>query len=234
MRLQVYLSHSGACSRRAALDIILAGRVSVNQKKIAEPSFGIDPFVDKICLDGKPLSLPQKITILLHKPQGVVTTKSDPFASRTVLDLLPEKFKHVFPVGRLDRDTTGLLLLTNDGPLAHHLIHPSFEVDKVYRAVLDRPLAQEDRRHLEKGILMEDKKTSPCRIKFLGASCVEITIHEGRKRQIRKMFALLRYHVQELCRIQQGSLTLGNLKPGEWRFLTEEEVCRLYRELKLK
>ncbi|MFH0940968.1 MAG: pseudouridine synthase [Candidatus Omnitrophota bacterium] len=227
MRLQVFLSHSGACSRRKALDLILQGRVTVSGKAILEPSYPITDVSGVVALDGKRIILPEeKIYILLNKPKGVTTTKSDRFAEKKILDVLPIKFKDLYPVGRLDKDTTGLILLTNDGILTHRMSHPSFEVDKAYKVVLDKPLKLQDKYKIEKGVLLDDKVTSPCRVLVTGEE-VEIVIHEGRKRQVRRMFALLRYHVRELVRTRQGPLSLGELKEGQWRFLTKDEVEQL-------
>ena len=148
MRLQVFLSRSGASSRRKALDIIFAGRVSVNGRVVTEPSFCVHPESDRVLLDGRPVEAGEKTYLLFHKPKGVVTTKRDRFAAKTVLDFFPEDLKHLNPVGRLDKDTTGLLLLTNDGDLAHRLMHPSFDVEKVYRVRLDRALSPGDKKRL--------------------------------------------------------------------------------------
>ena len=229
MRLQVFLSHAGVSARRKTLELIKAGRVTVNNKKIYEPSYPVKES-DLIVFDGRRLVIPEPIYLLLNKPKGVVTTVSDPFAEKTVMDLLPKKFSSLHPVGRLDKDTSGLLLLTNDGALTHRLIHPSFEVEKTYRVCLDRPLTQDDWRRLEKGVLLDDKKTAPCQIQKNGPCAYEMIIHEGRKRQIRRMFAALRYYVRDLSRIRQGTLALGDLKPGDFRPLTKEEVARLKRE----
>ncbi len=234
MRLQVFLSHSGACSRRKALAYIQQGRVTVNGKRIAEPSFPVSEESDAVLLDGKSIVLAAKRYLILHKPKGVVTTLKDPFAEHKVTDLLPKGLKNLYPAGRLDKETRGLLLLTNDGDLTHRLLHPSFEVEKAYRVFLNRPLLEDDKKRIQSGIILEGKKTAPCRIKKISQNEYEIVIHEGRKRQIRKVFALLHYHANDLVRIRQGSLVLGDLKAGEWRFLTKEEVARLYNELKLK
>ncbi|OIO36720.1 MAG: hypothetical protein AUJ74_01345 [Candidatus Omnitrophica bacterium CG1_02_44_16] len=247
MRLQVFLSHSGACSRRKALDLILSGCVTVDGKTILEPSYQLTSSSLSVALNGKRV-LPHKenIYILLNKPKGVTTTKSDRFAEHKILDVLPPQFKGLYPVGRLDKDTTGLILLTNDGILTHRMSHPSFEVDKAYRVVLDKPLKLHDKYKIEKGVLLDAEMTSLCRITLaqpwrsgprLGlvnrGQEVEIVIREGRKRQVRRMFAALRYHVKELTRIRQGSLELGNLKEGQWRFLTKDEVERLRAALKI-
>jgi pseudouridine synthase len=223
LRLQVFLSRSGACSRRKALEIVFSGRVTVNGRCVREPSFSVDPQVDRVCLDATPLGAAPPVYIVLHKPKGVVTTKSDRFAEKTVLDLLPEDLRHLNPVGRLDKDTTGLLLLTNDGDAAYRLTHPSVGVDKVYRVRLDKRLDDDDRKRLEAGVFLDGKKTRPCRMRLRGAD-VEVTLHEGRKRQVRRMFALLGYGVEELARLRHGPLTLGALAPGRWRRLTSREV----------
>lgn len=227
MRLQVFLSHAGVSSRRKALEIIQSGQVTVNSRKITEPSFDVDPSKDTVVCAGQKVESSQKIYILLHKPEGVVSTVKDKFAQKTVLDLLPVALRGVYPVGRLDKDSTGLLVLTNDGPLAHRLSHPSFETEKVYRVFLNRPLIEEDRRTLEAGVMLEGEKTAPCRIKIFPDAVIEVVLHEGRKRQIRRMMILLRYHVVSLQRIRQGFLTLGDLEPGAWRFLTPDEIKKL-------
>jgi 23S rRNA pseudouridine2605 synthase len=227
LRLQVFLSRSGVCSRRQALVLIQSARVRVNGAVVTEPSFFVDEDTRAVSLDGKIVSLSSPVVILLNKPKGAVTTVQDRFAEKTVLELLPRRLRSVHPVGRLDKDTTGLLLLTNDGSLTHRLIHPSFEVEKVYQAFLDRDVDEKDRRVLEHGVMLEGRRTAPCRIRKVSMGLFEVTLHEGRKRQVRKMFALLGYRVKELSRIRQGFLTLGDLKPGEWRLLTQEEVKRL-------
>ncbi len=226
MRLQVFLSRAGVCSRRRAFDAICSGRVRVAGRVIKEPSFAVDETAP-VSLDGRDVFLGDSVTILLHKPRGVTSTVADPFAEKTVLELLPESLRRVHPVGRLDKDTTGLLLLTNDGTLTHRVIHPSFEIEKGYRVSLDRALSEDDRLTLERGVLLDGKRTAPCRIKKLSGAEVEMTIHEGRKRQVRRMFAERGYHVRALCRVRQGFLTLGALKPGEWRYLTADEVKKL-------
>lgn len=229
VRLQIFLSHSGLCSRRCASEWIKAGRCSVNGIKVLEPSCPVDADRDKVLLDGEKVVLKKKIYILLNKPRGVVTTRRDRFARKTILDILPARFRHLYPVGRLDKDTTGLLLLTNDGELTHKLTHPRFEIDKLYRAVLDRPLRKSDLKHLEKGVLIDGVPTAPCKIRCRDGFTVEITLHEGRKRQVKRMFSALGYKVVELARIKEAHLTLGNLKLGQWRFLSRTEIEGLFR-----
>ncbi len=233
MRLQVYLSHSGSCSRRRALDYIKAGRVSVNGDKVTEPSFQTCPS-DSVLLDGREVALKKKTYILLNKPKGVVTTTRDRHAAKLITECLPPGFRHLMPVGRLDSQTSGLIILTNDGQLSFRLAHPSFETQKVYSVFSDKPLSLKDKARLEQGVYLDGKKTYPCKINVISAQKAEIVIHEGRKRQVRRMFEALGYHVVELCRIRQGSIALGDLKEGEWRFLKKEEIDRLYAELKMK
>lgn len=231
MRLLIFLARTGSCSRRKALDSIKSGHVCVNGQKVTEPSFPIKD-ADIVLWNNRRVTIQEKVYILLNKPKGVTTTAADRFAEKTVLDLLPRRFKHLFPVGRLDKDTTGLLLLTNDGDLAYSLTHPSFEVDKTYMALLDKKLSAEDKRILESGIMLDGKKTALCRISKSGHTDVRVTIHEGRKRQIRRMFASLGYYVVDLCRLRQGPLNLGNLKTGAWRFLEKDEIASLQSVIK--
>ena len=223
MRLQVFLSKAGVSSRRAAAGIIKRGNVWVNGKKILEPSFKINSEKDAVLLNNKKILPRKKIYILLHKPKGVTTTKKDLHAARIVMDLLPREYRHLNPVGRLDKDTTGLMLLTNDGELVNRLTHPKFNIEKTYILRLDKRLARAHKVRLEKGILLEGRRTRPCRIKLLVGDGLEVTLQEGRKRQIRRMFLKLGYNVMALERIKEGGLYLGALPEGKWRFLREEE-----------
>ncbi len=232
MRLQVYLSHSGICSRRRALQLVMSGKVKVNDTVITEPSYQIKLEKDIVLLEGKEVSLKQKAYILLNKPLGVTTTKEDRFAKKTVMDLLPKEYKHLFPVGRLDKNTTGLLILTNDGDFAYKLSHPSFRIDKVYIATLDRALSEQHRKQLQKGVNLDDGKTSPCKVVLLKNKKINITIHEGRKRQIKRMVALFRYQIKDLTRVSLGNLSLGNLPMGHWREITSHELTKLRNILK--
>lgn len=226
-RLQVFLSHSGICSRRLALSLIQQGRVTVNQRKILEPSFRVSA-KDCIFLDGKPIKGKKLEYVLFYKPCGVTTTLKDCFAKKTVLDVLPERLKHLKPVGRLDKNTEGLLLLTNDGDVAYKLTHPKFNIDKTYFVIIKNFLRSKDKKRMEEGILLEGKKTCPSSINDVCATSVKtslrLTIHEGRKRQVRRMFGSLGYPVMYLRREKQGILTLKSLKPGQWRNLTTQET----------
>lgn len=210
-----------------ALELIKAGKVKVNGIIAREPSCQVEPATDSVYLDNKRIFLKEKVYLLLNKPKGVTTTKKDRFAAKTVIDLLPHKYKHLFPVGRLDKDSTGLLILTNDGDLSYKLTHPAFGVDKIYIAELDRALDENHKNQLQKGVRLDGILTSTCKIFRLNGRKIKITIHEGRKRQIRRMFALFKYRVLDLQRVTLGNLSLGNLATGSWRKLTHKEVAEL-------
>ncbi|MFH1854159.1 MAG: pseudouridine synthase [Candidatus Omnitrophota bacterium] len=227
MRLQVFLSKAGIASRRASTEIIKSGKVSVNGEKIFEPSFKVCPEKDKISFNDNRLYCRKKIYIVLNKPKGVTTTKKDRFAEKTVVDLLPMSLRHLNPAGRLDKDTTGLILLTNDGELINKLTHPRFNVDKVYEARLDRQISGQDKTRLEKGVKLDDKYTAPCSIKPKKNNTAEITIHEGMKRQVKRMFAVLGYKVMGLKRLKEDFLDIKGLNEGEWRYLTRREIAQI-------
>jgi len=227
MRLQVFLSHSGVCSRRKAFELVQSGEVKVNNSIIKEPSYQINPSKDIVEIEGKRINLKEKTYIILNKPRGVTTTKKDRFANKTVMDLLPAQFQHLFPVGRLDRETTGLLILTNDGDLSYKLMHPAFEIDKVYIANIDRPLLKEHKIKLQNGVLIDGELTSPCGIVELKDKKIKIILHEGRKRQIRRMFEKFKYRVISLERISFGNLSIGNLNEGKWRRISFGELTKL-------
>ena len=232
MRLQVYLSHNGVCSRREAMDLVKSGRVSVNGKVVSEPSHDVDGQKDKIVFDGGRVYLKKFAYVMMNKPKGYVTTKVAQKDQISVLALLPKKFYHLAPVGRLDKDTEGLLLLTNDGDLAHQLTHPKFHLDKTYFLTCRGELTPLDKKKLESGVYLDGKKTSSCHITntrlIKGQIVLRITIHEGRKRQIRRMFAKVNAKVTYLKREIQGPLKLGSLKKGEWRLLNKKEIQELH------
>lgn len=160
----------------------------------------------------------------MHKPKGVTTTKKDRFAKKTVMDLLPPGFRHLNPVGRLDKDTTGLLLLTNDGDMINRFTHPRFNIEKIYKVWLDKRLRSYDRERLEKGVVLDGRYTAPCRIRMKSGNALEMTLREGRKRQIRMMFSRIGYSVVRLKRLEEGHLSLGTLPEAMWRPLTREEI----------
>ncbi len=234
-RLQKILSAAGVASRRAAEKIITEGRVRVNGRVIDTLGAKADPAQDHIKVDGKLINPVQPhVYLMLNKPAGYVTTLSDPQGRPTVLDLLKGIRTRVYPVGRLDYHTEGLLLLTNDGDFAHLITHPRHEIPKTYRAKIKGVL--DDRRigELERGVFLEDGKTAPAKVRKVrkeeANSWVEITIQEGRKRQVRRMFDRVGHSVIKLRRIRTGSLTLGDLKEGSYRRLTAEEIAALREE----
>ena len=227
IRLQVFLAKAGVCSRRKAEQLIKEGRVKVNGSVEKTPFYKVDVDKDRIVVNGKKIGLTQKIYILLNKPKGVTTTKKDPHAKKVLFEFLPGKYQHLHPVGRLDKNTQGLLLLTNDGELTFKLTHPKFGVEKTYIAFLDKPALAKDLHRLKRGVVLDDGPSLPCKIRLLGLKEAEITIRQGRKRQVRRMFEVVGYKVLELTRIREGCLTLGSLPPGRFRVLSENEIHRL-------
>ncbi|HEX3458478.1 MAG TPA: pseudouridine synthase [Candidatus Baltobacteraceae bacterium] len=230
MRLNKFLAQAGVASRRGADELITGGRVSLNGRIVRELGT-IVARGDAVLADGVPVQPPQSFSYLvLHKPAGVVTTMRDPAGRRTVADLLP-KGPRVVPVGRLDYATDGVLLLTNDGELAHSLLHPRFGVEKTYRATIAGEVRPQDLRRLRDGIVIDGRRTSTAAVRTVafdgGRSIVELTIHEGRNRQVRRMFETLGYRVAALTRTRFGPLTLGRLAPGKVRPLTAKERSAL-------
>jgi 23S rRNA pseudouridine2605 synthase len=213
--------------------MIAAGRVSVNGKKITTPGSKVDPENDDVRVDGQKISLaapPKLVYIMLNKPLGYVSTVSDPNASRTVLELVAQVDTRVYPVGRLDSDSSGLLLLTNDGDFANRMTHPRYHVPKTYRVRVKGFLPKEGAIRLADGIELDDGKTAPAKLRFLGydevtdSTELEITLTEGRNRQVRRMMDAVGHPVRSLERIAFGSLRLKNLNPGTWRKLRPEEI----------
>jgi 23S rRNA pseudouridine2605 synthase len=224
VRLNAYLARAGVASRRKADELIKAGRVVVN----GEPG-QLNTFVesaDRVEVDGREVA-PQRLAyILLHKPADVVTTASDPQGRPTVVGLV-EHESRVVPIGRLDADTTGVLLLTNDGELAHRLAHPKYEVEKVYEAEVEGEPTEETLRLLAEGVELEDGPTAPARVRRIGRARVELAIHEGRNRQVKRMLEAVGHPVRRLKRTRYAGLTADGLEPGEWRELTPDEVSAL-------
>jgi 23S rRNA pseudouridine2605 synthase len=224
VRLNAYLARAGVASRRSADELIKAGRVTVN----GEPG-QLNTFVesrDRVEVDGEPVRLQPLAYVLLHKPAGTVTTARDPQGRRTVVDLV-DLSARVVPVGRLDADTTGALLLTNDGDLAHRLAHPRYEVEKVYEAEVDGEPSDEALRRLRSGLELDDSPTAPAEARRLGPTTVELSIHEGRKHQVKRMLAAVGHPVRRLHRSRYAGLTLERLEPGAWRELEPSEVEQL-------
>ena len=235
VRLQKYIAMSGAASRRAAEGMISEGRVKVNGKKVTEQGVKVEIGCDKVMLDDKPVEIKdKKYYIMLNKPAGYVSTAKDQFDRPTVVDLVKEEIgTRIFPVGRLDYETEGLLLMTNDGDFTYKITHPKFQKDKTYIAVINGGIAIPDLNKLRKGVHVEDYVTSPAQVEILdaegGKTAIQITIHEGRNRQVRKMFDSLGYKVVGLRRIKIGELELGNLPEGRWRHLTAHEISCLLK-----
>ena len=227
------LTESGVGSRRKMADAIRNGRVTVNGQVAEDFRLPVNTKTDRVQLDNKPLTLTaQKPTcLMLNKPKGILSATEDERGGRTVLDILPERYRNLrlYPVGRLDKDTTGLLLLTNDGDLTNRLTHPRYEHEKEYLVHITEKLAQLEKQKLEHGILLDDGMTSPAKLREAAVKPYNysLTIHEGRKRQVRRMFAHLGYRVLSLKRVRVGNLVLGDLKEGEVRELTAREIARL-------
>jgi len=228
MRLAKYLAHAGVASRRAAESMIAAGRVRVDGAPVTDPARDVDER-SVIVVDGAPLGAPERrVTYALNKPVGVVSTARDTHGRPTVVELVPAGGLRLYPVGRLDADTSGLILLTNDGELANRLTHPRFQVPKTYRATLGgAPLDQRALRRLREGVELEDGRTAPARARRLGEHELELTIHEGRNRQVRRMCEAVGRPVLALRRVRFGPLGLGSLREGGHRRLSESELGRL-------
>lgn len=231
MRLQKLLAHAGIASRRASEELIVRGKVRVNGKIVRELGTVVSSD-DRIDVSGTAVRLSGELTyLLMHKPTGVVTTMHDPQGRRTVADLIPKAYSRVVPVGRLDYDTSGVLLLTNDGELANVLTHPRFGVEKTYRAVVQGRLLPDDIDRLRSGVALDEFKASGAQVRVVAtrrdSSIVDLTIHEGKNRQVRRMFEALGHPVVALARLRFGPLRLGDLRAGNSRPLTEREVSHL-------
>ena len=230
-RLQKIIAESGYCSRRKAEQLIIEGDVSVNGQIIRELGFKADRNAD-IRINGKPLSREEKVVYLLNKPRNVISSASDDRGRRTVVDLIESPYR-LFPLGRLDYDSSGLILVSNDGELMQKLIHPRFEVEKVYEVRIDGIIDAGQIQRLEEGVVIDGRKTARAKITLLSVnenkkqSFLQVAIHEGRNRQIRKMFATQGFEVVRLHRIREAGLELGDLKSGEYRRLKPHELKRL-------
>ncbi|RJQ32570.1 MAG: rRNA pseudouridine synthase [Actinobacteria bacterium] len=227
MRLNSFLAKAGVASRRKAEDYILAGKVKVNGKITKELSTIVNSQKDVVEIDGKILQVTAHSYYLFNKPKGYITAASDQLDKKSIFHLLGGIKERVFPVGRLDFDSTGLLILTNDGELAYRLIHPKYKVAKTYEVVLDKVLEEKDRKQLEKGVVLEDGLTMPAKARSRDKSAL-ITITEGRKRQVKRMFAFLDYQVKELNRVSFGPLKL-DIGKGKHRKLKKVEIEQLKR-----
>jgi len=232
-RLQKIMAQAGVASRRKCEEFILAGRVKVNGIVVRELGFKADPLNDEIEVDGKIIARERPVYFLLNKPIGYITSVTDPQGRKTVLDLMNRVQERIYPVGRLDYDTSGLLLLTNDGEFANHIMHPRHELDKVYEAVVKGRMEERALARLRQGVMLEDGMTAPAeavRLRYQekeGTSVIQLTIHEGRNRQVRRMCEAVGHPVVKLKRIRLAFLTLDGVPEGKYRPLTGEEVARL-------
>ncbi len=235
MRLQKFLARAGVASRRGSEDLMTAGRVRVNGEVVTELGAKVDPASDTLTVDGKEVRLSDSPTyLLLNKPAGRLTTMDDPQGRPTVAELMPNDVPGLFPVGRLDMDTTGALLLTTDGELAHRLMHPSFHVSKTYMVEVEGALSESEADLLRKGIVLDDGPTKPAEVEVLevasGRSRIRIVISEGRKRQVKRMFDAIGHPVLTLHRAAFGPVEIGDLPTGEVRPLNEDEISALHEE----
>ncbi|MGK2938711.1 MAG: pseudouridine synthase [Solirubrobacteraceae bacterium] len=230
MRLAKYLAHGGVASRRASEEIIREGRVTIGGDIVTDPARDVDGS-SRVAVDGMPVAGEEaRVVFAVNKPAGYVSTAKDTHDRRKVTDLVPGRHGRLYPVGRLDVDSTGLLLLTNDGALAHRLTHPSFEVPKTYKVkVAKGPVSQRAVERLRAGVKLEDGRTAPARVVRVSGTVLELTIHEGRKHQVRRMCEAVGHPVVALERVRFGPLELGDLAPGKTRRLSAPEVERLRR-----
>ncbi len=232
MRLQKYLALSGVASRRTAEKMIADGRVSVNHRVITEMGVQVDETADLVEVDGSPVSIQEeKHYLAYNKPLGEVTTVSDPEGRATVMDKFRDYPVRLYPVGRLDYDSEGLLLLTNDGDMMNHVLHPSREVSKVYLTKVSNQVTEEEIRALRRGVMIDGRLTSPASVRLIRREAFDtvllISIHEGRNRQVRKMVSAIGHQVVSLRRVEFGPVSLGDLPVGKWRRLTETEIRKL-------
>lgn len=227
IRLNKFIANSGVCSRREADTLIQAGVVTVNGEVVTELGTKVNVFTDDIRFNGERLKGEEKVYLVMNKPKGFVTTASDPHAEKTVMDLLKDCEARVFPVGRLDKNTTGVLMFTNDGEIAERLTHPSYDKKKIYQVILDRELSKEDFDTILAGVMLTDGEVAADELEYIDENDhrkLGIEIHSGKNRIVRRIFESLGYNVRALDRVYFAGLTKKGLKKGEWRFLSEGEV----------
>ncbi|MFW6124469.1 MAG: pseudouridine synthase [Acidobacteriota bacterium] len=231
MRLNKYLARAGITSRRKADKLIEQGRVRVNGEVVTQLGTKVDGEADRVEVDGVKVKPEKKIYLMLHKPPGYLVTLDDPFDRPTIKTLLPDLGVRLFPVGRLDLNSEGLLLLTNDGELAHHLTHPRYHIKKGYKVRIKGQIRSSDLKSLSRGVYLDNQKIFPDKVKLIKVvsdfSLLKVEIHEGKKREIRRMFQSIGYEVVSLKRVQFGGLRLGDLEKGKWRYLKPEEAKKL-------
>ena len=230
-RLQTVLSHAGVASRRHAVKLIEDGKVEVDGRPVTEKGFRVDPDKHEILVNGRPVHREKKYYFLLNKPKNVISTARDTHSRKKVTDLFKKVKARLYPVGRLDKDTTGIILVTNDGDLAHRMMHPRFEIEKEYMVTVEGALTQAGLRKIERGIKLDAKVTAPCNIEPIGkgkeSAVFKVKLHEGKKRQIKRMFEEVGGRVTELKRVKYAGLTLGKLEEGQHRELSDQEVEKL-------
>ncbi len=230
IRLNKFLANAGIASRRKADQMIVEGKVKLNGKLVTDLGVKVDPRKDRIFVEGKQVALlDEPVYIVFNKPKDCISTSSDERGRTTILDYVKVK-QRIFSIGRLDRNTTGVLLLTNDGEFANRLMHPKFEIKKAYKVTLDKPLTRDDAQKLADGIRLSDGLTKPAEIHFIAGSrnkVVGLNIHEGRNRQVHRMFEILGYEVKKLDRVAYGDITYKGLPRGRWRYLTKGEIRKL-------
>jgi 23S rRNA pseudouridine2605 synthase len=234
IRLNKFLSLAGITSRRNADELISNGKIIVNKNRVTELGTKINPGIDKVFYNGKQVVILDKpVYIVLNKPKDCITTLDDERSRTTIMDYVKTN-QRVFPVGRLDRNTTGVLLLTNDGELANALMHPKHEIKKTYHVEIDKPLSVEHEKELKRGVKLEDGMTSKSEVFILPKGkrkVIGISIHEGKNRQVRRMFESFGYEIEKLERVAYDYITCEGLKRGEWRYLTEKEIATLKSSL---
>lgn len=239
MRINKYIAHAGLASRRKAEEFIKQGLVTINGQVVTELATTVKQG-DKVEVSGTPIYNEEKVYYLLNKPRGVISSVSDDKGRQTVVDLLPQVKERIYPVGRLDWDTSGLLILTNDGDFTDKMIHPKNEIDKVYLARISGLATKDNLRPLTRGLVIDGKKTKPARYTIIktdrdkNRSIVELTIHEGRNHQVKKMFETIGLPVEKLSRIRFGTLDLTGLRPGESRRLNKKEISQLHNAVRKK
>ncbi len=230
MQLNKYIAHAGICSRRKATELIKAGNVTVNNKLITEPGYKVQ-LGDVVSIEGKIIKPEKKVYILLNKPKDYITTVADERGRKTIMALIGPAIKHrLYPVGRLDRNTTGLLLVTNDGELAQRLMHPRYEVKKTYHVVVDKNIQSDDIRRIRQGVTLEDGNVAVDRISYIAGkrkSQVILELHSGKYRVVRRIFEYLGYTIIKLDRVAYAGLTKRGLPVAKWRFLTDKEIAML-------
>lgn len=223
------MAKAGIASRRQCEEVILAGRVSVNGQVVSRLGTRVDPGRDRILLDGEPVRFEEQVYLAFHKPKGMICSSRDTHGRPQVIDAVKHLDLRLYSVGRLDLDSEGLILLTNDGDFANRILHPREAIEKVYRVILDRPVQDEALNALREGIDLGDFRTSPARVRRMADLEVEIVITEGKKRQVRRMFDALGFTVSRLIRTRIGPIRLDGLPPGQYRDLSKEEINLLGR-----